>query len=182
MLHGTHVPASSRLSLPVAYHLACTLMSESHLAAVLGRVPSGLFILTIQHDGHETGMLTSWVMQAGFEPPMISVALKKGRYVAGWITDGAPFVLNVVGENHKSLVSHFGRGFQRGEEAFEGLKLIRTSSDIPALGDALGYLECRVVSHIDSADHRVFLAEVTGGSTAADGEPYVHIRKNGLRY
>jgi len=157
-------------------------MSESQLAAVLGRVPSGLFILTIRHNGHETGMLTSWVMQAGFEPPMISVALKKGRYVAGWISDGAPFVLNVVGENRKSLVSHFGRGFEHWEEAFDGLKLIRTSSDIPALADALGYLECRVASHIDSGDHRIFLAEVISGSTAADGQPYVHIRKNGLRY
>jgi flavin reductase (DIM6/NTAB) family NADH-FMN oxidoreductase RutF len=157
-------------------------MSASRLAAVLGRVPSGLFILTIRHDGHETGMLTSWVMQAGFEPPMISVALKKGRYVAGWITEGAPFILNVVGEEHKPLVSHFGRGFEHGEEAFDGLKLIRTSSDIPALADALGYLECRVASHIDSGDHRIFLAEVIGGNTAADGRPYVHIRKNGLRY
>jgi len=157
-------------------------MSESQLAAVLGRVPSGLFILTIRHKGHETGMLTSWVMQAGFEPPMVSVALKKGRYVGGWLADGAPFVLNVVGEDHKALVSHFGRGFEHDEAAFDGLKLVRTPGDLPALADAMGYLECRVRSHVDSGDHRVFLAEITSGRTAADGQPYVHIRKNGLRY
>src|SRR5262245_40012798 len=157
-------------------------MSISQLAAVLGRVPSGLFILTANHEGHETGMLASWIMQAGFEPPTVTVALRQGRHMSEWLAAGAPFVINGLGENDKTLVSHFGRGFERGEEAFNGLKLIRTASGVPALAEAMGYLECRPTQHVDSADHRIFLAEIVGGHIAADGEPYVHIRKNGLRY
>ena len=64
-------------------------MSQSQLASVLGRVPSGLFILTLRHNNEETGMLTSWVMQAGFEPPMVTVALKHGRHVTDWMPEGA---------------------------------------------------------------------------------------------
>ena len=157
-------------------------MSQSQLASVLGRVPSGLFILTLRHNNEETGMLTSWVMQAGFEPPMVTVALKHGRHVTDWIAEGAPFVLNLLAENHKSLISHFGRGFQRGEEALAGLKVIRTADGMPALGEALGYLECRPKGHVDSGDHRVFMAEMTLGHMAAEGEPYIHVRKNGLKY
>lgn len=157
-------------------------MSESNLAAALGRVPSGLFILTIKHQDQETGMLASWVMQAGFEPPTVTVAVKQGRYVADWLAAGEPFVLNILAENAKPLLGHFGRGFQPGEPAFEGLNVARTSSELPVLADALGHLECRPTSHIHSGDHTIFLAEVIGGEMGATAEPYVHIRKNGLRY
>jgi flavin reductase (DIM6/NTAB) family NADH-FMN oxidoreductase RutF len=154
----------------------------SAVAAVLGKVPSGLFILMVRHGDQETGMLASWVMQAGFEPPMVSVAVKQGRYVGEWLSAGSPFVLNALGESHKSLLSHFGRGFEPCEAAFNGLSVERTADGVPALADTLGYLECRPKGHVDSGDHRVFLAEVTGGKLASDVPPYVHIRKNGLKY
>ncbi len=154
----------------------------SAVAAVLGKVPSGLFILTIRREDQETGMLASWVMQAGFEPPMVTVAVKQGRYVGEWLTEGAPFLLNALGENSKALLSHFGRGFEPGEPAFDGLDITRTIDNLPALTDALGYLECKPKGHVDSGDHRIFIAEVIDGQMTKDSSPYVHIRKNGLRY
>ena len=157
-------------------------MSASHLEAVLGRVASGLFILTIRHQQHETGMLASWVMQAGFEPPMISVAVRQGRPVCKWLDAGEAFVLNMLGEDQKKMLSHFGRGFAPDEPAFTGIELRRTADGLPVLADALGHLECRPKKHVDSGDHRIFLAEVTAGTIAAEGQPYVHIRKSGARY
>jgi len=157
-------------------------MSVSQLEAVLGRVPSGLFILTARHKKEETGMLTSWVMQAGFEPPMVTVAVRRDREIARWLGASEPFVLNVLGENQKKLLSHFARGFAPGESAFNGVEVVRTTHNLPALTDALGYLECQPKSHVDSTDHRIFLAEVVAGKMSGDGQPYVHIRKNGLRY
>jgi flavin reductase (DIM6/NTAB) family NADH-FMN oxidoreductase RutF len=50
------------------------------------------------------------------------------------------------------------------------------------LADTLGYFECRAKTHIDSGDHRIILAEVTHGDMNNDQPPYVHVRKNGLRY
>ncbi|HZZ30221.1 MAG TPA: flavin reductase family protein [Pirellulales bacterium] len=157
-------------------------MAASQLEAILGRVPSGLFILTIAHQGSETGMLASWVMQAGFEPPMVTVAVKQGRYVAEWLGAKEPFVLNLLREDQKPLLSHFGRGFEPGEPAFTGLSLHRTVGNLPVLADILGHLECRPNSHVDSGDHRIFLADVLAGQLTGEGQPYVHIRKNGLRY
>ena len=51
------------------------------LAAALGRIPSGLFVLTVRHGGRELGMLASWVQQCSFEPPQISLAINKERDV-----------------------------------------------------------------------------------------------------
>jgi flavin reductase (DIM6/NTAB) family NADH-FMN oxidoreductase RutF len=157
-------------------------MAVSQLETVLGRVPSGLFILTVRHKSLETGMLASWVMQAGFDPPMITVAVRQDRDITRWLSASESFVLNVLRADQKKLLNHFARGFAPGDSAFAGIDVVRTADDVPALTDALGYLECRPKKHVDSGDHRIFLAEVRTGKLAADGQPYVHIRKNGLRY
>ena len=157
-------------------------MSESQLPVVLGQLPSGLFILTARRDDTETGVLVSWIQQAGFEPPAITVAVRQGRPVAEWLAGGVPFVINLIGENQKALIGHFGRGFEPHESAFDGLKIHHTADKIPILTDALGYLECRPVRFMDSGDHRIFLAEIVAGQVTANGKPYVHIRKNGLKY
>jgi flavin reductase (DIM6/NTAB) family NADH-FMN oxidoreductase RutF len=158
-------------------------MTKKAFNPVLGRVPSGIFILTVGVGARATGMLSSWVMQAGFDPPMISVAVRLGRYVCDWITAGQPFVLNLVGESQSDLLKHFGKGFEPGAPAFDGLAITHCARGVPVLKDALGHLECEPVRHVDSGDHRIFLANVVRGKlNHADAQPMVHVRKSGTNY
>lgn len=153
-----------------------------HLA-VLGRVPSGLYILTARGpDGFETGMLASWVVQAGFDPPSVTVAVRQGRYICEWLAGGLPFNLNVLGEDQQSMLAHFGRGFDLGQPSFAGLEMGRCSRGIPVLGASVGHLECEPGAAIDSGDHRIFLCRVTGGRQSSEARPMVHIRKSGKHY
>jgi flavin reductase (DIM6/NTAB) family NADH-FMN oxidoreductase RutF len=150
---------------------------------ILGRVASGIYILTIGRDKRATGMLASWVMQAGFEPPCITVAVKRGRYVAEWLAAGEPFVLNVIGEKQFAYLKHFGKGFEPGEPAFEGIGVETAGNGVPALTGVVGRLECLPASHVESGDHTIFLATVTGGElSSSELAPMVHIRKNGGSY
>jgi flavin reductase (DIM6/NTAB) family NADH-FMN oxidoreductase RutF len=122
-------------------------------------------------------------MQAGFEPPMVSVAVKLGRYVCDWLTEGQPFVLNVVGEGQKELLRHFYKGFEPGAPAFEGLDVTHCARGVPVLRDSLGHLECEPAGHVDSGDHRIFLAKVVRGRMMKeDAKPMVHVRNSGARY
>jgi flavin reductase (DIM6/NTAB) family NADH-FMN oxidoreductase RutF len=127
-------------------------------------------------------MLASWVMQAGFDPPMVTLAVKQGRYIVDWLDAGAPFALNLVAEHDKSLLKHFGRGFEPGEPAFEGLAISRTERGTPILDAALGCLECLAASHLSSGDHRIYLARVESGQLTRDDRPMIHVRKSGLHY
>ena len=160
-------------------------MTESELSDValaLGRVPSGLFVLTAR-DGHrETGMLVSWVQQCSFEPPLVSFALKRGRWVAAWLTAGAPLFVNVLDDTQTDMIVHFGRGFALGEPAFEGLEVERGSEGGPVLAEALACLECRVVTRCTAGDHELLIAEVVRGRMLNEGQPMVHVRKSGLHY
>lgn len=156
--------------------------ADNEFDPALGRVASGIFILTVGTGDRSTGMLASWVMQAGFEPPMISVAVKSGRYVEEWLTAGQPFVVNIVAEQQFDLLKHFGSGFDIGEPAFDGIPIEQSACGVPILTETLGHLECEPVSHADSGDHRIFIAKVTGGSLGSDAAPMTHIRKTGSHY
>lgn len=155
---------------------------QESLLSALGRLPSGIYILTIGEGESATGMLASWVQQAGFEPPMVSVAIRGGRPVSDRLAAGEPFALNVVGEGQKHLLKHFGRGFEPGQPAFEGIELAATTSGVPALADAIATLECRPTGGADAGDHQVVVAEVTAGELRSDLSPMVHVRKRGDHY
>lgn len=157
-------------------------LGSASFAEALGRIPSGLFILTARHGDRETGMLASWVQQCSFDPPQVSVAVRKGRYVLDWLTDGAAFVVNVIPEHGKPLIAHFGKGFEPGEAAFEGLEVRREGDTPPVLLASHAYVECRVAGHLDAGDHVLVIGRVVGGKLLHQGGPILHVRKNGLKY
>ncbi len=130
-------------------------------------------------------MLASWVQQAGFEPPMVSVAVNQKRYLNDWLNTGSSLVLNLVGEGQKQFLSHFGKGFEPGESAFEGVVIERSSQGNPILKEALGWLEGKITGSIASGDHTIYMVELTAAGKGPEldiQKPYVHIRKNGLGY
>jgi flavin reductase (DIM6/NTAB) family NADH-FMN oxidoreductase RutF len=155
---------------------------EKQLASALGRIPSGLFIVTARRAGVETGMLASWIQQCSFVPPMLSVAVKQGRDLAGWLTEGAAFTVNVLERDQTDMIAHFGRGFSLGEPAFEGLEVQRPGETGPVLTEALAFLECRVTGVCPTGDHFLIVARIEHGRMLNDGQPLIHVRKNGLHY
>ena len=151
-------------------------------AQALGRIPSGLFIVTVRAEAGETGMLASWVQQCSFTPPRVTVAVKKGRYLLDWLKPGTALTVNVLGEGQKSLIGHFGKGFEPGEPAFEGLAVRRSTHGAAVLEEALASIETTVVMQTEVGDHVLVVAEVVNGTVHHDGRPTVHVRKNGLTY
>src|SRR5262245_54074056 len=142
---------------------------DQALAAALGRVPSGLFVLTVRQGDQETGMLASWVQQCSFDPPQVSVAVQRGRYVYGLLADGAAFAVNVLAAGQTDLLKHFGKGFGPGEPAFTGLAVDRTPTGVAVLTAALAHLDCRVAGRFAAGDHDLVIGEVVGGRLHVDG-------------
>ena len=148
----------------------------------LGRIPSGLFVLTVRHGERETGMLASWVQQCSFDPPQLSAAIRKGRYVLDWLADGAALAVNVLPEGEKKLVAHFGKGFELEEPAFEGVEVRREGETAPVLAASHAYLQCRVAARHDAGDHVLVIARVVGGAVQTDARPATHVRRSGKHY
>jgi flavin reductase (DIM6/NTAB) family NADH-FMN oxidoreductase RutF len=110
------------------------------------------------------------------------VAVAPTRDLLAAIDRGLPFVVNVLGESQRGLLSRFGKPSNPGEDPFTGLDTLRTPGGIAALASASGWIECRATTRAAAGDHVVVVAEVVGGDSGSAGAPLVHVRKNGLRY
>jgi flavin reductase (DIM6/NTAB) family NADH-FMN oxidoreductase RutF len=154
------------------------------VAAALGRIPSGLFIITWQANGIDRGMLASWVMQAGFAPPLVSVAVGTGRDLLGVVRAGGLFAVNALAESQRSQLARFGKPPAEGEDLFAGLAVERTPAGVAVLAEAAGWMECRPVGETTAAgaDHVVVLGRIEAAGGRPDTAPLVHLRRSGLRY
>ncbi|HZZ82303.1 MAG TPA: flavin reductase family protein [Gemmataceae bacterium] len=155
---------------------------QKSLAAALGRVPSGVFILTLARDGVETGMLASWVQQCAFKPPMVSFAVQRGRPIASLLQPDTVVTLNILEAAQTDMIAHFGKGFALTENAFLDIDIRRAEPNGPILTEAHAYLFVKLTTSVPAGDHDLYLGEVTAGSLLEEGTPMVHIRKNGMHY
>lgn len=155
---------------------------ERQLAAALGRVPSGIFILTVAHGGRESGMLASWIQQCSFKPPRLSVAVQPSREIVKLLTGDARIVVNILESSQTDVIAHFGKGFALTDDAFHGIEVLREDGRGPILAEALACLEGRLVDRVTVGDHDLLILELNAGRLLGEGQPMIHIRKNGFHY
>ena len=162
---------------------------DGDLDKALGRLSGGLYVVTAsQGDGdslRRSAMVASWVSQASFTPPGITVAVAKDRAIEALMQVGDQFVLNILREeNHQQLLRHFLKRFPPGADRFAGINVLEEEAEGgPVLGDALAYLGCRVEQRMEGPDHWVIYAVVEQGNVAdANAMTAVHHRKVGNHY
>ncbi|MEY2858988.1 MAG: hypothetical protein RLZZ74_3301 [Cyanobacteriota bacterium] len=129
-------------------------------------------------------MLASWVSQATFNPPGLTVAVAKDRAIESLLFKGNSFVLNVLPEGkHIPLMKHFLKPFDPGEDRFQDIATTEASNGCPILQDALAYVECQVANRMECGDHWLLYGVATQGNVLqADGVTAIHHRKSGTHY
>lgn len=162
-------------------------VSESQSARTeqaLGRLVGSLSIVACKQGELTGAMLASWVSQATFNPPGLTIAVAKERAIESLLHTGNQFVLNILQEgNHLGLMKHFLKPFAPGEDRFAGLSVEEAENGCPILKDALAYVECRVDNRIECGDHWVVYAIAQKGKLIQkDGVTAVHHRKSGSHY
>ena len=163
---------------------------DGDLDKALGRLSGGLYVVTARQSDGEGGtrsgaMVASWVSQASFEPPGITVAVAKDRAIEALLQVGDRFVLNILREdNHQQLLRHFLKRFPPGADRFAGVSTLNgVAAGGPVLGDALAFLGCRVAQRLEGPDHWIIYAEVEEGNVAdTEATTAVHHRKVGNHY
>ena len=162
-------------------------MSESRsnpAIQALGRVVGSLSILTTKKGDLSGAMVASWVSQASFTPPGLTVAVAKDRAVESLLQKGDCFAMNLLAEGRESgPMKQFLQPFDPGADRFAGLELEQSPSEQPLLPEALAWLECNVKQRMECGDHWLLYAEVThGGVFDADSTTAVHHRRSGANY
>ncbi|MEO1430737.1 MAG: diflavin flavoprotein [Cyanobacteria bacterium J06633_8] len=150
----------------------------------VGRIIGSLCVVTAKQGDVSSAMLASWVSQASFNPPGLTIAVAKDRALESLMHSGSGFVLNVLKEgSHLGMMKHFLKPFSPGQDRFTGVETEEASNGSPALTDALAYVECSVNSRMECGDHWLVYATVDNGKVLNnEGVTAVHYRKTGTHY
>ena len=157
---------------------------DVNMEKALGRLSSGLYIITAQKGEAKAAMLASWVAQASLQPLGFTVALAKDRSIDSFLQIGDKFVLNVLEEgNYQELKKHFLKRLLPGSDRFAGVKTQTAKNGSPILTDALAYIECEVKSALECSDHWILYCTAQEGRVSnPEGLTAVRHRKVGNYY
>ncbi|MBD2258740.1 diflavin flavoprotein [Pseudanabaena sp. FACHB-2040] len=157
---------------------------DGQLERALGRISSGLYLLTVQRGNVASAMLASWVTQASLAPLGVAIAVAKDRAITSFLQIDDTFVLNILEEDrYQPLMKHFLKRFAPGADRFAGIKTYPADNGCPILAEALAYLECTVTQRMECSDHWIIYATVqTGRVSKVEGFTAVHHRKVGTHY
>lgn len=155
------------------------------LFRAVGKIPSGIFILTTGHGPDASAMLVSFVQQLSREPICIGVAIHRDREITDVIARTGGFALNVCHSGDKSLLRKYARQGLTGDSAFEGVKTRRLDNGGIILTDACAWIWCDMHQRVNfKTDHELIIGTATQGGLCDDehARPVVHIRHDGSNY
>jgi flavorubredoxin/flavin reductase (DIM6/NTAB) family NADH-FMN oxidoreductase RutF len=153
-------------------------------AKAVGRLVGSMCIVTTKKNEVSGAMLASWVSQATFNPPGLTVAVAKDRAIESLLFKGNSFVLNILPQGkHIPLMKHFLKPFAPGEDRFADVATAEASNGCPILEDALAYVECQVANRLECGDHWLLYAIAQQGNVLQpNGVTAIHHRKSGTHY
>ena len=157
-------------------------MNDAAKKTILRHFPYGLYAVTVRHDGEDHGMTANWVTQASFEPPMIAVAVENTAKTIGMIRDAHHFAVNLLQKDQRDVAGKLGRSSEQAPQKLKGVKTKPAPvSGTPVLADALGWVECRLMTTVPAGDHTLVLGEVIEAGVERDGEPLT-LQEAGFKY
>ena len=93
--------------------------------------------------------------------------------------DSGRFAISILDAESSGLMKPF---FGKDGDPFDQVDHTRLDSGSTVLDGALAWLDCRVAGEHSTGDHVVVFGVVEGASLQREGEPKIHLRKNGLGY
>lgn len=155
------------------------LANKEAIGQAIGRIPSGVFIITAKRGDQKIGMMGSWVAQAGFEPPTISVAVHPDREIYKAIEETGKFSVNVLSNENMNLMKAFSR---YSPDQFNEVDHADTENGI-VLNEAVAVMHCAFKGKCELSEHHLFIGEVIDGAYLNHEQaPMVHLRKSGFNY
>ena len=162
---------------------------DSNLDKALGRLSGGLYVVTASEGSgsslRQSAMVASWVSQASFSPPGITVAVAKDRAIESFMQVNKTFVVNILREdNFQKMFRHFLKRFAPGADRFADVEIIKDlAKGGPVLSEALAFLDCKVSSRLETPDHWIIYGIVENGSVSdLSCKTAVHHRKVANHY
>ena len=155
-------------------------MDDQSRKTALRMISYGMYILTSKFKDDYCAATVTWVSQASFEPPLISVCIKRDSASYTVVKERGEFLLHLLGEDQKDLAATFFKPTILENGLINGQKY-QLQDDLPLLTAVPAYIKCRVLDILGKGDHPLFLAEVIDAIINEESKP-LELRKTDWSY
>jgi flavin reductase (DIM6/NTAB) family NADH-FMN oxidoreductase RutF len=151
----------------------------------IGHITTSLSVITANINGEDSMVPVTWVSQASFNPPGITVSVPKEGSPDGLTLLNSKFSINIMGEGKQGpTLKLLNSGTRVGASAFDGFSIERDEATGCAyLTDAASVMQCSVTNRLDTGDHWLLLSTIEEGKVLdANAVTYFHHREDGSKY
>ncbi|HEV3339205.1 MAG TPA: flavin reductase family protein [Pirellulales bacterium] len=148
-------------------------MDIAAASQLVGQTDRELWIVTAADGQRRGGLVATFVCLASLveELPRVLIALAKQHHTQQLIEVSGVFGLHLIAARQLDWVWRFGLRSGRDFDKLAGLAHESGETGAPLLSDALGWLDCRVETRLDTGDRTVYLAEVVAARMNHDEPP-----------
>jgi flavin reductase (DIM6/NTAB) family NADH-FMN oxidoreductase RutF len=137
-----------------------------------------IWLVTAQAGARRGGLIATFVSQASIVPdlPRMLLGVAKPHHTWELIEASGAFALHLLGEEQLDLVWRFGLESGHEVDKLADLDCQTGITGSPLLESAVGWLDCRVETKLDTGDRTIYLAEVMQGQVRQFGPPLTQKR------
>jgi flavin reductase (DIM6/NTAB) family NADH-FMN oxidoreductase RutF len=148
---------------------------------LLRKLPHGVYIVGVAHNGQRRAFTGTWLTQVSFTPPLVALGVRKDSGSLEMIKAGGSFSVNLLGKGQKSIAEHFVKPAGE-QDKLAGVATRPGATGSPVLEEAIGYFECRVREIANEhGDHAIVIGEVVEAKLSRD-EPTLTLLDTGWHY
>ncbi len=130
---------------------------------LLMTLTQGVYVVGVAEAGLHNAFTASSVMQISMQPPMLALGVNPDNASYPILMAGGVFAVTVLHSEQRAVADFFGNHSARDQDKLRAIPWHAVASGAPVLDDGVSYFDCRVVSTHPAGDHRVVVAEITGG-------------------
>jgi flavin reductase (DIM6/NTAB) family NADH-FMN oxidoreductase RutF len=140
---------------------------------VLGRLPTGIVVITAMTDRGPVGVACNSFASASLSPPLVSFFVARTSDTWPHVQRAGSFVANVLGGDQTEVCRTFA---QKGVDRFAGVAWSPGRGDAPRIQGAIAWIECELSSVTAAGDHWSVLGAVRELQALRDDDPLVFFR------
>ena len=146
------------------------------LRHVMRSFPSGICVVTIEHEGRRTGLTVGSLVSVSLEPPLVGFALGHQAQLHELLRGAGEFGVSLLSAEQEAVAQHFARSVPP-IALWTGVELRDDVEGPPLVAGSLGWLRCRVQAEHPAGDHTFFVAEVVWADVGSRDPALVYVRQ-----
>lgn len=138
--------------------------------------PSGICIVSIQHEETRVGLTVGSLVSLSLEPPLVGFALGHQAQLHELLRGAGEFGVSLLAADQEAVAQHFARSVPP-IAMWTGVELRDDVEGPPLVADALGWLRCRVEAEHPTGDHTFFVGRVEWTAVGSWRPALVYVRQ-----